>query len=274
MSAPNEPSVRTVTEIIKTGESDERDHDVTDILRASQRANESAEHRQIKIIIAKYLSVMRGLNLQQDLAATFSAPDLTNDVVAIIHSSLAFIHKRVNPMTTKFPAMRYKIVHDYKYGIPGEPLLFDMTEYDSYSEIGGIITCYVNRPEILRILSKDIDTTVAPVEPETRCDKLFNVFTKSSRREGDWREDDVPLTETHVTPYVSLLLLLEHAYLHFFVIKTFGLFNYSCSLVDHSIFVNRCRRAPGIEFQNMLSSKFSFFVESKIRNVTVERYTL
>jgi hypothetical protein len=60
---------------------------------------------------------------------------------------------------------------------------------------------------------------------------------------------------------VTLLFIMEHAYGHYSILKNYGIFNYSQSLLDHTIFSNKCKPTLSSNYSNMLLSKFKFRLE-------------
>ncbi len=254
------PKVRTVTEIIHSSEKLKKDYDIAEFDAKNLNSLESYNDIKIKSILVKYMAMLNTLQLTQPLLTIFRdrSDQAQKEIFEIVISSLAFVHKRVNPMVNNFNKRMFFSMLDPKDSIPGEPIIFSYNDNDD-------IVCHIDRISILKSMDKQFDTqmVISSTIQENQKLKLINSFTAPKKhREGESSEYDIRLSETEVTQYLVLLQIIEHAYLHYSVLKNYGLFNYLETLVDHTLFSNKCRPSLNMNISNLMISKFRFTVET------------
>ncbi|QEI03582.1 ODV-EC27 [Rachiplusia nu nucleopolyhedrovirus] len=268
------PKVRTVTEIIHSNEKLKKDYDVAEFDAKNLNSLESYNDTKIKSILVKYMAMLNTLQLTQPLLTIFrDRSDQSNrDISEIVLSSLAFVHKRVNPMVNHFDKrINFSIVELKNAIIPGEPIIFKYNENEE-------IVCYIDRVSILKCLDKQFDTNmvITSCAQEYQKLKLVNTFTAPKKPKRDDNDYDIRLSEIEATQYLILLLIMEHTYMHYTVLKNYGMYSYTTSLVDHSLFSKKCRPSLNMNTNNLLMSKFKFTIEegtSKSYNQGLLSYT-
>jgi hypothetical protein len=257
------PKVRTVTEIINSDDKLKKEYDLTEFDVKNLNSLESYDTLKIKLVLSKYMGMLNMLQLPQPLLTTFRDRNATRDITAIVLASLGFVHNRANPFVNNYERkMEFVIVEKRNSIIPGEPILFRLNENEE-------IVCIIDRVSIVKMLEKefDIDMNVGSIIQEHKKLKLLQSFSSTKKRNRDYDEptmvddDDVKLTEREATQYMTLLFIHEHAYVHYSILKNYGIFNYTQSLLDHTIFSQKCRPSQTINFSNLLISKFKFCVE-------------
>lgn len=253
--------IRTVTEIVNGQDKLTKDYELDELNEKNLNSLVSYDNLGTKIVIAKYMAMLNMLQLTQPLVATFRDRNAVREVVSIVHSSIGFVHNRVNPLIKHFDRMEYIITHDTKYSVPGEPLFFAT----SPSSDDNTIRCYIDRPTIVRALEKEVDTTISVYEIDgsrSKQNKLANAFRSNMKRKRDYEDasPDIQLSELETTQYLTLLLMVEHAYIHYNVLHNYDVHNYTRSLSDHSIFAQKAANLHTI-FNNLLLSKFKFTIE-------------
>lgn len=253
--------IRTVTEIINADEKLHKDYDLADFNAKNLNSLESYDNLQIKMILAKYMAMLNMLELTQPLLATFRDKNAIREIVSIVFASLGFVHNRVNPMINHFNSkMEFIVTENRNASIPGEPLFF--CQHDN-----GDVVCYIDRPSILQMLSKDfdLDIDVNNMHKERNKYMIAKTFRCAPKRRHSREREPPPLeinlTETDVTQYMTLLFIHEHAYLHYYILKNYGVVDYSRSLSDHTLFSNKSRPTLNMKFSNLLLSKFKFSIE-------------
>ncbi|AIG63190.1 ODV-EC27 [Helicoverpa armigera SNPV] len=253
--------IRTVTEIINADEKLHKDYDLADFNAKNLNSLESYDNLQIKMILAKYMAMLNMLELTQPLLATFRDKNAIREIVSIVFASLGFVHNRVNPMINHFNSkMEFIVTENRNASIPGEPLFF--CQHDN-----GDVVCYIDRPSILQMLSKDfdLDVDVNNMHKERNKYMIAKTFRCTPKRRHSREREPPPLeinlTETDVTQYMTLLFIHEHAYLHYYILKNYGVVDYSRSLSDHTLFSNKSRPTLNMKFSNLLLSKFKFSIE-------------
>lgn len=270
--------IRTVTEIINSDDKIQKTYDLTDFDLKNLNSLESYETLKIKLVLVKYMAMLSTLEMTQPILEIFRNKTDTRQIAAVVLSTLGFIHNRFNPLVTHFyNKMEFVITETNDTSIPGEPILF--TEND------GALLCSVDRPSIVKMLSRefDIDTSISfdKDNSNVRIAKILSASGGSSQRKrrlsgdnygkkqydeynrpiNDMDLSDFNITEIEVTQYLTLLLIMEHAYLHYYIFKNYGVFEYSKSLVDHSLFINKLRSTMNTKTFNLLLSKFKFTIE-------------
>ena len=269
--------VRTVTEIVHNDAKLPRTYDLAEFDFKNLASLESFETTKIKLVLSKYMAMINTLEMTQPLLEVFRNRADTQQIVAVILATMGFVHNRFNPLVTHFNnKMEFVMTETPETSIPGEPILF--TENDS------VLMCAVDRPSIVKMLSRefDLDTTVDMKAPDhgLRIAKTL-AASKRKRRISDNDDyefiqrpktfdeynkcmdalSDFNITETEATQYLTLLLIVEHAYLHYYIYKNYGVVEYSKSLLDHSLFVNKLRSSMSTKAFNLLLSKFRFGIE-------------
>ncbi|AXU41459.1 ODV-EC27 [Alphabaculovirus altermyunipunctae] len=259
--------VRTVTEIVNGHDKLTKDFELDELNDKNLNSLVSYDNFNTRLVLAKYMAMLQMLNLSQSLLATFRDRNAAQDIVQIVHNSLAFVHQRVNPMVNSFHKMEYIVTNEIKHSIPGEPFFFATTLSEDTDE--QIVRCYIDRPTIARTLEKQIDTSINVYELDANrigSNKLANAFrgaAEKRRRTDDYYDDqfsDIKLSEIDVTRYLTMLLMIEHAYIHYNVLRNYDVNNYTRTLSDHSIFGQKAANFYNT-FNNLLMSKFKFTIE-------------
>nr|ALR70452.1 occlusion-derived virus envelope/capsid protein [Anticarsia gemmatalis multiple nucleopolyhedrovirus]ALR71709.1 occlusion-derived virus envelope/capsid protein [Anticarsia gemmatalis multiple nucleopolyhedrovirus] len=269
--------VRTVTEIVHNDAKLPRTYDLAEFDLKNLSSLESFETTKIKLVLSKYMAMINTLEMTQPLLEVFRNRADTRQIVAVILATMGFVHNRFNPLVTHFNnKMEFVMTETPETSIPGEPILF--TEND------GVLMCAVDRPSIVKMLSRefDVDATVDMKAPDHGL-RIAKTLAASKRKRRTSDDDDYEfiqrpktfdeynkcldalsdfnITETEVTQYLTLLLIVEHAYLHYYIYKNYGVVEYSKSLLDHSLFVNKLRSSMSTKAFNLLLSKFRFGIE-------------
>ncbi|AAR28777.1 odv-e27 [Leucania separata nucleopolyhedrovirus] len=260
--------VRTVTEIVNGHDKLTKEFELDELNDKNLNSLVSYDNFNTRMVLAKYIAMLHMLETSQSLIATFRDRNAAREIVQIVHNSLAFVHQRANPMVNSFNRMEYVVTNEINHSIPGEPFFFATTVSDDTDE--ETIRCYIDRPTIAKTLEKQIDTHVHVSELDaTRIgqNKLANAFRGSAekrRRTDDYYYDDnfadIKLSEVDVTRYLTLLLMIEHAYIHYNVLRNYDVNNYTRTLSDHSIFGQKAANFHST-FNNLLMSKFKFTIE-------------
>nr|WRQ96570.1 odv-ec27 [Mamestra configurata nucleopolyhedrovirus A] len=256
------PKIRTVTEIINGNEKLHKDYDLAEFDAKNLNSLESYDTLKIKLVIVKYMAMLNTLQLTQPLLTIFRDRQAARDIVAIVVASLGFVHNRVHPLVNNFDnRMEFVVTDRPDVIIPGEPLMFRLNEREE-------IVCTIDRLSIVRMLERQFDTdmSVGNIMKEKQKVKLMKTFAPSRKRKPDEHESLIKISEMETTQYVTLLFIIEHAYGHYAILKNYGIFNYSESLLDHTIFANKCKPTLNSNYSNMLLSKFKFRVEDTDKN--------
>ncbi|WBB27330.1 ODV-EC27 [Mythimna sequax nucleopolyhedrovirus] len=251
------PKIRTVTEIINGNEKLHKEYDLAEFDAKNLNSLESYDTLKIKLVIVKYMAMLNTLQLTQPLLTTFRDRQASSDIVAIVVASLGFVHNRVHPLVNNFDnRMEFVVTDRPDVIIPGEPIMFRLNEREE-------IVCTIDRLSIVRMLEKQFDTdiSVGNIVKEKQKVKLMKTFAPSRKRKPDDYDYFIKLSEAETTQYITLLFIIEHAYGHYSILKNYGIFNYSESLLDHTIFANKCKPTLNSNYSNMLLSKFKFRVE-------------
>lgn len=251
------PKIRTVTEIINGNEKLHKDYDLAEFDAKNLNSLESYDTLKIKLVIVKYMAMLNTLQLTQPLLTIFRDRQAARDIVAIVVASLGFVHNRVHPLVNNFDnRMEFVVTDRPDIIIPGEPLMFRLNDREE-------IVCTIDRLSIVKMLERQFDTdmSVGNIIKEKQKVKLMKTFAPSRKRKPDEFESLIKISEMETTQYVTLLFIIEHAYGHYSILKNYGIFNYSESLLDHTIFANKCKPTLNSNYSNMLLSKFKFRVE-------------
>ena len=273
--------IRTVTEIVGSDEKLQKTYDLTQFDLKNINSSQIFETLKIKMALVKYIAMLNTLELTHPLLEVFRNKTDTRQIAAVVLSTLGFIHNRFNSLVRNFTnKMEFVITETNETSIPGEPILFTENE-------DGVFLCAVDRPSIVKMLSREFDTecSIEYGDKENnnvriaktlgasgsslnkrRCanrsagrseDNLFDDYGKRLNS----KDYDLNITENEVTQYLTLLLITEHAYLHYYIFKNYGAYDYGKSLVDHSLFMNKLRSTMDTKSFNLLLSQFKFTVE-------------
>lgn len=252
------PKIRTVTEIINGNEKLQKEYDLAEFDAKNLNSLESYDTLKIKLVIVKYMAMLNTLRLTQPLLTIFRDRSATRDIVAIVVASLGFIHNRVHPLVTNFDnKMEFVVTDRPDLVIPGEPILFRLNERDE-------IVCTIDRLSIVKMLERHFDTDMnvcANVKEKQKVNLMKTFAPLRKRKSENDAESYIKISEMETTQYVCLLFIMEHAYGHYSILKNYGIFNYSESLLDHTLFANKCKPTLNSNYSNMLLSKFKFRVE-------------
>jgi hypothetical protein len=282
--------IRTTTEIINSDEKLHKTFNLTDFDIKNKSSLDGYETLKTKLVLVKYMAMLNTLELTQPILEIFRNKTDTQQISAVVSSSLGFVHNRFNSMVTHFnDKMEFVITETKDTRIPGEPILF--TENDNK------IMCAVDRKSIVQMLSRDFDVDSSieygnlendsvriakvfgaaerPKKKQTiktnKVDGLFQGYDDYNKGGVEEVDSDFNVTENDVTQYLILLLIVEHAYLHYHIFKNYGLYEYGASLKDHSVFTNKLRSSMNEKISNLLLSKFKFTIEDfdKINSTSV-----
>ncbi|AUF81541.1 occlusion-derived virus envelope protein E27 [Malacosoma neustria nucleopolyhedrovirus] len=276
---------RTVTEIINGDEKLQKTYDLADFNAKNLNSLESYDLLKIKMTLAKYMAMLHNLSLTQPLLTIFRNKGSSNDgreIIIVVWATLSYIHSRANFLVNSFDnSIEYVIVEDQNYTIPGEPIVFKKTENDG-------ILCMIDRKSILKTLERqfDMEMNADYMLQEKSKLKLIRTFTSSGRKERydcNPGEENYITNESVVTQYLTLMLMHEHAYMHYCNLINFGVTGYTDSILDHNIFSNKCKPSINLNFCNLLLSKVNFSVEccdgsgtgsvkSIVKNINVLNY--
>lgn len=259
--------IRTVTEIRDGPDKIVKNVDLAEINQKSKHAFDKYGQLKKKVKIAKYLSMIATLNIQDYLPAIFKNANGYENIVTIINATLGYVHNTVNrPVSSCFNTkIEYIVTHTRETSIPGEPIFFFQNTESA------ILYCFIDRLTISKLMTREIDV-VTEIGDETVSskNKLAEIFYKKGptnrkrhRDYDDLLQDNNNLPELDVTQYVILLFLVEHAYKHLYILKNCDQFNYSMSLHDHSVFSRKIRPCgSGSRLNNLLLSNINFKVEA------------
>jgi Baculovirus occlusion-derived virus envelope protein EC27 len=257
----NNNKVRTVTEIINGDEKYVKEYDLAEFDAKNLNSLESHETLTNKMVLANYMAMLNTLNLTQPLVALFRDKNAVQEINTVVCASLGFVHNRVNPLVNHFNSlMSFVITENRDTIIPGEPLFFRQHE-------NGDVVCLIDRLSILRTLDRefDLDINVNSLHRDRdriQLAKAFRCRDKHSNLSSPYPSRwDIRLTETDATQYLALLMIHEHAYIHYFHMISFGLLEYSRSLSDHSMFANKSRPSFNSKFYNLMMPKCKFTIE-------------
>lgn len=284
--------VRTVTEVKPSNAKIRKTYDLNEFDLKSLSSLESFENTKIKLALSKYMAMINTLEMTQPLLEVFRNRADTRQIVAVVQATMGFVHNRFNPLVTHFTnKMEFVTTETAETIVPGEPILF--TEND------GVLLCAIDRPSIVKMLSREFDLSVA-AEPQASNREVLvaktlvsnkrkrrssndegHEFIKRPRTFSEYNQcmdalSDFNVTEIETTQYLLLLLIVEHAYLHYYIFKNYGALEYSKSLMDHSLFVNKLRSSTNAKMHNLLLSKFRFTVEEsdKTSSGTTSKFTV
>ncbi|ACI28857.1 agip156 [Agrotis ipsilon multiple nucleopolyhedrovirus] len=253
----NTRKIRTVTEIINGNEKLQKDYDLAEFDAKNLNSLESYDTLKINLVIVKYMAMLNTLQLTQPLLTIFRDRNATRDIASIVVASLGFIHNRVHPLVTNFDnKMEFVVTDRPDLVIPGEPIMFRLNDREE-------IVTTIDRLSIVKMLERHFDTdiNVGSIVKEKQKVKLMKTFAPTRKRKSDDYEAPIKITETEFTQYTTLLFIMEHAYGHYVILKNYGIFNYTESLLDHTVFANKCKPTLNSNYSNMLLSKFKFRVE-------------
>ncbi|AGA16291.1 odv-ec27 protein [Thysanoplusia orichalcea nucleopolyhedrovirus] len=258
--------IRTVTEIVNSNEKVQKTYELAEFDLKNLSSLESYETLKIKLALSKYMAMLSTLEMTQPLLEIFRNKADTRQIAAVVFSTLAFIHNRFHPLVTNFTnKMEFVVTETNDTSIPGEPILFTENE--------GVLLCSVDRVSIVKMLSREFDTdTLVNFESDNCNVRIAKTFGATKRKNAPPRTDDYErshdmdlsdfsITEIETTQYLTLLLTVEHAYLHYYIFKNYGVFEYCKSLTDHSLFTNKLRSTMSTKTSNLLLSKFKFTIE-------------
>jgi hypothetical protein len=270
--------IRTVTTVVNCDEQLQKTYDLTQFDIKNLNSSEVLTTIKIKLALAKYMAMINTLELTQPLMEIFRNKTDTRQIAAVVLATLGFIHNRFNSLVTNFTnKMEFVVTETNDLSIPGEPILFAENE-------NGVFLCSIDRPSIVKMLSRNFDTdshieygakennnikiakTLGAIKPQKRGSGGGGGGGDGGRGGGsggnyDDYVYDFNLNETLVTQYLTLLLIAEHAYLHYYIFKNYGSFDYAKSLLDHSLFMNKLRSTMDTRSRNLLLSQFQFTIE-------------
>ncbi|AUA60240.1 ODV-E27 [Operophtera brumata nucleopolyhedrovirus] len=259
--------IRTVTEIRDGPDKIVKNVDLAEINQKSKLAGDKYGQLKKKVKIAKYLSMITTLNIQDYLPAIFNNANGYENIVTIINATLGYVHNTVNrPVSSCFNTkIEYIVTHTRETSIPGEPIFFYRNAESA------ILYCFIDRLTISKLMTREIDV-VTEIGDETVSskNKLAEIFYKKGpptrkrpRDYDDILQDINSLPELDVTQYVILLFLVEHAYKHFYILKNCEYYHYIKSLWDHSVFSGKISSCgAGSRLNNLLLSNINFKVEA------------
>lgn len=255
---------RTVTEIVDAESSYQREFELGDLIYKNETYLRRVSRRELYLMVGKYIAMVRELNLP-DLRVLFSSSTTVDKLFTLVYYSLAFVNNQMVPHQTQFVDMRFVEVLDRKLAIPTEPIVF----YKSINSEDQTITCYVDRPGILRILEKpvDVDLKFEPDEPRSEMFKAIDRIRSVERRQPQacvnnvlYMQEPAPkMDETYVTPFVALLILFSQAYLGLFRLMRSDFQQYLNFLLNHESLVKEKSLS---NITNTIVGHFNFRVDA------------
>ncbi|QOD40051.1 odv-ec27 [Matsumuraeses phaseoli granulovirus] len=257
---------RTVTEIVDADSCYEKEFDVTDLAYQNEAHLRKMNKREMFLMVAKYIATIKDLNMP-DLRTLFSSSSMVVEMFTLVYYSLAFVNNQMVPHQIKFVDMRFVEVKERKMAIPTEPIVF----YKSINSEDQTITCYVDRPGILRILEKTVDVDLKFEMDDNKkdmfklIDKIRNVEKKQTQMYCMNRltyadNEQIPkMDEAYVTQFVTLLILFSNAYLGLFKLIRSDFQQYFQYLLNHESLVNEQSLA---NITNLILGNFSFKVSA------------
>nr|WUR10839.1 occlusion derived viral protein-e27 [Calliteara abietis nucleopolyhedrovirus] len=258
------PKIRTVTEVITSKEKLKRDYDLAEFDAKNINSLESYNNLKTFLALTKYMAMLNTLKLTQPLLTIFRDRNAQREISTIILATLGFVHNRVNPLVNNFDGrMEFEIVENRELIFPGEPIVFRQNETDDF-------VCLIDRISIMKMLERQYDMNVCgdQMVRQNNTIQMMKLFTKAGRkrRHSDGYEqayeNDIKLSEAEANRYLNLLIVVEHAYLHYCIFKNYGALNYANSMLNHKQFSNKTRPTASSSYGNLMLSKFKFVVEN------------
>ncbi|AKC91754.1 ac144-like protein [Lambdina fiscellaria nucleopolyhedrovirus] len=269
----NTPKIRTVTEIIGGKDQLKRDYDLSEFDAKNLNSLQSYDNFKTKLVLVKYMAMLHTLKLKDSLLALFRNRSNNTDIMSVVYASLGFVHNRVNSLVNNFDNTIQFVVSDNRvHTIPGEPIVFMSNDNDD-------IVCVIDRLSIVKMLERQFDTdiNVDTLIKEKNLISMMKAFSNGGgggnnrKRDADndhfynynrAHDNDIKVSESEATRYLTLLMIMEHAYCHYVVLKNYGIMNYIKSMCDHELFASKCKPTMSASFDNLLLSKIKFTVDN------------
>ncbi|AKN80744.1 ODV-E27 [Diatraea saccharalis granulovirus] len=255
---------RTVTEIVDSEDLYQKEFDVSDLIYQNEAYLRKMNRRELYLMVSKYIASLKQLDLT-DLNILFANKGNILKVFTLVYHSLAFVNNQMVPHQVHFINMKFVDVSDRKMSFPADPIVF----YKNInSEDDQTITCYVDRPGILRILEKPVDVNVK-FETNDNVSEIIKtverIKTMEMKRKQPFpctilsNDSSVKLNEEYVTQFVTLLILFSNAYIALFKLMRSDFHQYYNFLLDHESLLKE-RSLPNIN--NLIIGKFNFRIEA------------
>lgn len=260
---------RTVTEISDNLYT--KKFDTRDLINKSEAYINNQERREIFLILSRYIALVYNLNIK-DVKLVFS--DLDNrGLITLVYFSLSFVNNQMFPHSRRLGKLNFVVVNEREKSIPTEPIVFSKS---INSDSDQTITCYIDKPAILRILEKPIDVDVKfDVDDRNefsnlldqlksieyrKCTKGFDVLNSPfsfCRQDEDFKYD-----EYYVTQFVILLIIFTNAYLGYYKLARTDFEQYLNYLTSRDNLIDNTN------LSNLFLSYFSFYAEEEYKKTS------
>lgn len=255
-------SYRTVTEIFDADDLYQKDFDVSDLQNKNEAYIRDKEKKEMNVIVAQYIAMVKELRLP-DIKIVFGSNNTVTDMINLVYNSLAFINQQVFPHSTQFVDMKFAVVPDRQHSLATEPIAF-YKPIDSASD--QVVTCYVDRANVLRILDKTIDVNLKFENGESKNELLSTLLDsikmmekRSADRFFNNDDDNTKMDETYVTQFVTLLIIFSNAYLAYYKLVRND-FNQYFDFITNNDIVLTDTSMPNIT--NLFTTYFTFSVDA------------
>ncbi|AAG27378.1 PxORF80 peptide [Plutella xylostella granulovirus] len=257
---------RTVTEISDSKVLYEKNYDITNLVDQNEAYIRESEKRDVYLILAKYMAAITNCKLP-DIKIIFASNNNDEYILSFVYHSLLFVNNQMFPHSTKFVDMKFVIINERKKSIPGEPIVF----YKPInSDVDQTVVCYIDRPQIMRILDKPIDDKLV-FEEETCKDQIMSRLVDKIRmieqknkeyeyKNSEQMESDYAMDEMYITQFVTMLMITSHAYLGYYKLMRTDFHQYVDFLINHD---NIQQQSFMSNLNNLFLTKFRFNVEEQ-----------
>jgi hypothetical protein len=267
-------SYRTVTEISDADSLYKKKFEVGDLVDKNEAYQREKEKREMYLMLSKYVAMVLDLKLP-DLKILFGSNSNTEHLLSLVYHSLAFVNNQMFPHSTKFVDMKFVVVTERKMAIPGEPIVF----YKSINpdDQDQTVTCFVDRPGILRVLEKPVDVNLVFEESDCKTEVMSRLLDRIKQMEqrkyanpyecfvsnefmSTLNEFNFKMEESYITQFVILLILFTNAYLGYYKLIRTDFQQYLDFLMNHESLIkeNTLTNLP-----NLFTSKFIFSVQGE-----------
>ncbi|APO13968.1 ODV-EC27 [Plodia interpunctella granulovirus] len=256
-------SYRTVTEIVDAEDLYQKEFDVADLVNKNEAYLRRQSKREMYLLVAKYITMVCELQLP-DMRVLFANSNLNEKLFTLVYFSLAFMNNLMSPHSTQFIDLQFVEIKDRKMAIPAEPIVFyKSVNSDDESQI---ITCYVDRAGILRILEKSVDINLQ-FEPDDNTSEMYKLLDRIKTIE-QMNKPARPLAaeiskmdEHYVTQLIILMIVFTNAYLGLYKLMRTDFQQYFDYLINHESLI-KDRSLSNI--QNLFTSYFNFRVSGDV----------
>jgi hypothetical protein len=230
-------SIRTIVQVLGSHETAEGTVNLEEISEKARQDRGDIIDAEVKDYIIKYVSYVRGRDIHS-IHELFARETQYQDAISLLQMTFAFVHLRVDPMSTVFPGMPYTIMYNARGKcIPAEPITFNFK--------GADLRVVVDATSICAAMAVDFDTSDHSLSDEEQLAQMFVQTT----------EDENAFNEKQIKDAIILLMMVEHAYTHYNMYKRFGDKAMITSTWDHTLNRNAFQNES---WEKLLLSKFSF----------------